>query len=892
MPILEDVIRLFLAPPGDVYYHLAVLFTLQILLAVAWGYRMRARTNAGTSRLWVAALGMLATRVVMMGGSIAAAAGVLGPSAVLPPLERLMDLALVLFAVWGVLPVFQEHTRFGVAVLTGGLLALGLTYIFFAATWPAAEAAQFDYNTYWQSGVWDVAGVALTSLALLALFIWSRTGLALPAAALLAWLGGYLFQLLAAPLSPHLAGGARLANLIAAPLVTAFAFQETLRVRAASPSHPKSSLESAFVLEELSRRVEQAEDVAGALEAALPTLCAYLGVDAAGVGQFASDSPVSDLRIVGFYPRPDAHIELPLALPRGLFSVLDIVVRSRQSQLVPKVSSDAELAKLLANVGVAADGPMLVEPLLDGDAVFGLLMVGNPVSGRALSAQQVDQTHAAGVVLALALTGLQARRAARQRNGRLELTPRPQAANGGRRSAELEEALQEARREAQEFAGRTAELEEQLARQRKRSDELAQMFRAQEARAEKAATAVAQIAIYEEELKSLVQERDALESELEAQRQQAGDVARERAEMDERQAECDALQEETIVPRFNGTIVADELGNIVLADRGAQELLGRSEADLIGIPLHGALANPFWAQAVTELLAGEVSNGNTSAVAFEHDGRVGRAKLARIAGSSTGPSGYVASLQSDCDEGNDEEILSSLANELRTPMTSIVGYTDLLLGESVGILGEMQRKFLQRVRANVERMSGLLNDMIEVTSLQTGRIELSPMPINVIPVVEEAIMGLSTRFRERDLTVQLDLALELPPVRADRDAFYQIVLHLLSNACQCSKQGSEIVVHGTLEESAEAGLPSFLRISVVDTGGGIAVEDQPRVFHRFYRADSPLIAGLGETSVGMALAKTLVEAHGGRIWVESMMGKGSTFSFILPVAEVHGGEGL
>ena len=252
--------------------------------------------------------------------------------------------------------------------------------------------------------------------------------------------------------------------------------------------------------------------------------------------------------------------------------------------------------------------------------------------------------------------------------------------------------------------------------------------------------------------------------------------------------------------------------------------------------------------------------------------------------NASGPSGYIAFLHSEQAEYDRAEVIASLASELRTPMTSIVGYTDLLLGESVGILGEMQRKFLQRVRANIERMSGMLEDVIEVTSVERGRIELSPTPINLIPVAEEAIMGLSTRFRERDLAVQLDLPLELPPIRADRDALYQIMLHLLSNACQCSRPGTDIVVSGKLEASREAGLPSYVRVSVADTGGGIAAEDQQRVFHRFYRADSPLVEGLGETGVGMALAKTLVEAHGGRIWVESEVGVGSTFSFILPVA--------
>jgi len=112
------------------------------------------------------------------------------------------------------------------------------------------------------------------------------------------------------------------------------------------------------------------------------------------------------------------------------------------------------------------------------------------------------------------------------------------------------------------------------------------------------------------------------------------------------------------------------------------------------------------------------------------------------------------------------------------------------------------------------------------------------------------------------------------------------VLHLLSNACQCSEPGTRILVRARLEEYDDqgGGIPDYLLVSVTDTGGGISPEDQNRVFQRLYRADNPLIAGLGETGVGMSIAKALVEANGGRIWVESEQGVGSTFSFILPLS--------
>jgi signal transduction histidine kinase len=233
----------------------------------------------------------------------------------------------------------------------------------------------------------------------------------------------------------------------------------------------------------------------------------------------------------------------------------------------------------------------------------------------------------------------------------------------------------------------------------------------------------------------------------------------------------------------------------------------------------------------------------------------------------------------------------SLIHELRTPMTSITGYTDLLLSESVGILGEGQRQFLQRVKANIERMGGLLNDLVKVAAIDTGQISLSPQPVDLINVIERAIMSLSAQFSERELAVRMDMPSELPPVHADQDSLYQIVLHLLSNACQCSKPGTEILVGARLEEYDDhvERLPDYLLVSVTDTGGGIAPEDQRRVFQRLYRADNPLIAGLGDTGVGLSITKSLVEAQGGRIWVESEMEVGSTFSFILPLSSEDDG---
>jgi len=294
----------------------------------------------------------------------------------------------------------------------------------------------------------------------------------------------------------------------------------------------------------------------------------------------------------------------------------------------------------------------------------------------------------------------------------------------------------------------------------------------------------------------------------------------------------------------------------------------------------------LWGQAVSSLLRKETQVGETTTVSLDMDNQMVRAELARLPGGTGWPGTLAVMFRPEEGVTVQNEMVVSLIHELRTPMTSITGYTDLLLGESAGILGEMQRQFLQRVKANIERMGGLLQDLVKVTAIDTGRVPLSPEPVDLINVIEGTITSLSAQFSERKLAVRMDMPSELPPVHVDRDSLYQTVLHLLSNACQCSEPDTEILIRARLEEYNDqiGGMPDYLSVSVTDTGGGIAPEDQRKVFQRLYRADNPLVAGLGDTGVGLSIAKALVEANGGRIWAESEMGVGSTFSFVLPIS--------
>jgi len=234
-----------------------------------------------------------------------------------------------------------------------------------------------------------------------------------------------------------------------------------------------------------------------------------------------------------------------------------------------------------------------------------------------------------------------------------------------------------------------------------------------------------------------------------------------------------------------------------------------------------------------------------------------------------------------------DQFIASISQELRTPMTSITGYADLLLGESVGALTDMQLKFLQRIKANTERMGTMLNDLIGVSAIDADQLKLQIEPLDMAEVIEDTIIGARAQLEEKEIILDVDMDEDLPLVKADADYARQIMTNLLANACKCSPAGGRISIRAMAYDKRELGeaATGYLLVSITDSGGGIAPEDQSKVFDRFYQAEQPLIAGLGETGVGLSIVKALVNAHGGRIWVESEMGVGSTFNYILPIAE-------
>lgn len=240
-----------------------------------------------------------------------------------------------------------------------------------------------------------------------------------------------------------------------------------------------------------------------------------------------------------------------------------------------------------------------------------------------------------------------------------------------------------------------------------------------------------------------------------------------------------------------------------------------------------------------------------------------------------------ASLEEGLGNGVDFEAAASITNDLRRQMSSIHEYAELLLGESVGMLGQTQRNFIEQIQDGIKEMDSLIENLLQITSLEAGPMPMAG-PIDLLQCIEEAVTKASTVLREKKIALRMDFPEEMPSISGNAEAIIQIVVHLLNNAIGASPEGEEIVVAARLQAAEEA---DFLLLTFSDAGEGIPTEDLGRVFQPMDQVDTESIQGLGETGIGLSIVKALSEAMGGRVWFDSEVGEGSIFTVLLPVGE-------
>lgn len=237
--------------------------------------------------------------------------------------------------------------------------------------------------------------------------------------------------------------------------------------------------------------------------------------------------------------------------------------------------------------------------------------------------------------------------------------------------------------------------------------------------------------------------------------------------------------------------------------------------------------------------------------------------------------------------------LAMMSHELRTPLTSIIGYSEMLLEGMAGEMQKDQREFVGTIREKGEALLDLIQSLLEISKIEAGALSLTSEPYDVAEVIRSAGRMVVPQAQKKGLELKLVVPGDLPELRGDMGKINQCVANLLVNAVKFTPKGGRITVaarmfEGERKYSGEGGrfgsLPErFVRIDVEDTGIGIPPDKLDQVFKAFYQVDNSFTREYGGTGLGLAIVKSFVDAHGGEVWVESVEGKGTTFSLLLPV---------
>jgi signal transduction histidine kinase len=220
------------------------------------------------------------------------------------------------------------------------------------------------------------------------------------------------------------------------------------------------------------------------------------------------------------------------------------------------------------------------------------------------------------------------------------------------------------------------------------------------------------------------------------------------------------------------------------------------------------------------------------------------------------------------------EFLANMSHELRTPLNAVIGFSEVLLQRMFGELNPKQDEYLKDIYASGQHLLSLINDILDLSKIEAGRMELAPAPFHLPSSVENAVTLLRERAARHGIALHLDLDPRLGELVGDERKVKQVLLNLLSNAVKFTPEGGRITVRAGQRDGR-------VEISVTDTGIGITPEDQAAIFEEFRQVGSDERKREG-TGLGLTLAKKFVELHGGRIWVESEPGRGSSFTFTLP----------
>lgn len=346
-------------------------------------------------------------------------------------------------------------------------------------------------------------------------------------------------------------------------------------------------------------------------------------------------------------------------------------------------------------------------------------------------------------------------------------------------------------------------------------------------------------------------------------------------------------QLESILKSMTGALlVIDEEGQVILANPVTEIFLGVKQEEILGRDLNEVILQDEIKELFhiiraqrSEFFSKEIQLTNPK------DGitRVVKANLAKVRDHLGEIVGTVLILNDITKEKEVDrmktEFISTTSHELRTPLASIKEAVSLVADETAGAVNAHQRKFLDIATRNINRLSELINSLLDLSKIESGKIELERSKVEINALAQEVIEDFISIAKEKKIALKMSLAEGLPQIQVDHSKINQVLTNLVSNAFKFTETGTI-----TVSVSFYGADKNFIEVSVEDTGTGIEKKDFEKLFQKFQQLDSSLTRRVGGAGLGLAISKQIVELHGGKIWAESQgLRKGSKFSFILPV---------
>ncbi|GAB4579701.1 MAG: hypothetical protein Fur0022_24390 [Anaerolineales bacterium] len=839
--MVNDVFALLASEEGIQFYHLMLVFSILVALMTAFGHWRTSQAPAA-GRAMVGLLLLLATRLVLTVLAGVALTGLFSLDVILPPTDRLMTALGIILIIW--LWGFPDFLRGGdIATILSMMLTTTLG-VLSLIIW--SQTTGIPFNAHWLGRGWEIFSSALLGLGLLLLLVRRPGAWGYGFGMMLILLAGHVAEIFLADANAAYPTWARFAQWVAYPLL--FLLSQRMFVAPSAFETSEEADDEGALTEQLPLPAVAAPPERNPIDPALfedlHTLATsrdetlYPAIVRAVARAFQADicflvlppTPTGEMVIRAGYNHVRKEPLAQGSLKANEVPRLASAIRQGQSIRLLFQNTTVDLLNLGNFLNTARTGSLVAATINLPDHTKAGLVLYTPYSEYTWKEADEKALSQAAVALENLMQG------GHQHDATSELADQLRV-ELSMTLAEREQILREKETLAKELASlRTAQTAAgpqtaAVAQLQKAQQEAATHIAALEAEKTQLAQNLAMLTAQQNEI---AQERDRLRAELDDFRVQAqspnGRELLSKLEQENLQLKQDIqrLQAElqTSQTLATPTQLEDELNNMLKENARLQKMLGEYEVKI-----------------------------------FQMERQIQAANFSER-----------------------WETIVTIAQEMRQPMSSVVGYSDFLLSESVGILGALQRKFLERVKVSTERMISMIEELVQIASVEAGHTKLNLGSFDLMRAIDTAISDTSPALRQKNISLRMNIPDKLPKIQGDYEAVKLILTNLLQNAGTVSPMEGEITISVGYESYGDE--QDYVLVQITDSGGGIPAEDLQRVFGELTeRGGKPgAIRGLGSSPLSLAFTKSLVEAHGGRIWADSQMDKGATFSILLPLS--------